>query len=278
MSCTLINDFGHVEEFVHILPNSNGVVSILEKKPCKLLFDCPQINDKNHTDKYIHACHKNCQTTFDTRHNNSFTHPCRYGSNCKDSGKEHCALYQHPVSILKKKACSSGPNCQKTSSESHKDEFYHKCQYDTICKHFQDEIHLNRFTHSCTIKNCLDTTPLHLTQFIHQKQSLPDVKPLEWIFLSKEDDFISVCSFNLLAQQFISPQRYQYVQSKYLDWNYRKKNLLEVILSVNADILCLQEVDIQTHDIFVLLKQLYEIHISSTNTLATLIRKYFENY
>jgi hypothetical protein len=275
------------------------VISILQKKPCKTMFNCPNVGYSEHCEKYYHGCPSSskCVMTFDAKHNNSFTHPCRFGLYCQTKDPIHLAQYQHPISILKKKECPLGTSCGKTLEESHKDEFFHPCQFAQECKNLGDEIHINRFTHPCKINNCKNKEEIHWKQFTHEithfetskvsgfapKKDIQKVSSLNWDFfiLPQDDSFkgikfnfkFQVCSFNLLAQQFISRSRYNYVSPQYLNWEYRMNNLLKTIISINADVYCFQEVDDLTGEMFSVLKKWYHIITSSNNTLAILIKK-----
>lgn len=55
----------------------------------------------------------------------------------------------------------------------------------------------------------------------------------------------SLLSYNVLAQGLLEDNRYLYrnVRPKFLDWRYRKDNLLYELLYLGGDILCLQEVE-----------------------------------
>jgi mRNA deadenylase 3'-5' endonuclease subunit Ccr4 len=251
---------------------------VLKKSPCSNLFKCNQLNNQHHCDKFFHICStKNCPLKNNKQHILSFKHACWNGLNCKDPTDLHDSLYQHPVSILKKKECQDGIHCNKTNDEFHKDQYFHVCKSGNLCQHLDDQIHLNRFTHPCPNKNCSETNPLHSTQFVHPKKESIDVKPLKWEFIPKTEENVKmnfkICSFNLLAQQFISPQRYKYVKENHLDWEYRKKNLLKILLSIDADVYCLQEVDSHTLELFSELKEHYHCVLSTTKTLAMLIKK-----
>ena len=52
-----------------------------------------------------------------------------------------------------------------------------------------------------------------------------------------------VATFNLLAQSLVTSTRFPYVQLQALKWRHRRVQLLKEMLSFNADILLLQEVD-----------------------------------
>lgn len=50
-------------------------------------------------------------------------------------------------------------------------------------------------------------------------------------------------TFNILAEKYASPQMYGYVPAWFLSWEVRKQMILHEILSYDADIVCLQEVE-----------------------------------
>jgi hypothetical protein len=180
------------------------LVSILEKRPCKILFNCPRVHEDFHCEIFYHVCPSasNCVMTHDTQHINSFTHPCKYGLNCRTKEKTHLVQFQHPISILKKKECPLGSSCGKTSEEFHKDEYFHPCQFGEKCKNLEDEIHINRFTHPCKLNYCKNNEEIHLKQFLHEKiikfdpqtkENFSSVAPLKWDFFilpnPQEDSF-----------------------------------------------------------------------------------------
>ncbi|ANB13720.1 CCR4-NOT core exoribonuclease subunit CCR4 [Sugiyamaella lignohabitans] len=62
-----------------------------------------------------------------------------------------------------------------------------------------------------------------------------------------QSDF-SIMSYNTLCDRMATPQLYAYTPSWALGWNYRKERLLEEIVSIGTDIICLQEVDKISYD------------------------------
>lgn len=54
---------------------------------------------------------------------------------------------------------------------------------------------------------------------------------------------MKVISYNILADAYIKPEWYPDVPPERLKWLFRKKRLLEQLLELKADILCLQEVE-----------------------------------
>ncbi|KAI3978537.1 hypothetical protein MKX01_015712 [Papaver californicum] len=51
----------------------------------------------------------------------------------------------------------------------------------------------------------------------------------------------SVLSYNILADMYASPGRYNYCPASALNWEYRSQNLLREIIRYDADVICLQE-------------------------------------
>ncbi|KAK3826044.1 MAG: Endonuclease/exonuclease/phosphatase [Benniella sp.] len=70
----------------------------------------------------------------------------------------------------------------------------------------------------------------------------------EWITLEDsagstgQDTFTMFC-YNILAENYATPQMYGYTPSWALTWEYRKELILQEILAYGADIICLQEVE-----------------------------------
>ncbi|KAI8930201.1 Endonuclease/exonuclease/phosphatase [Entophlyctis helioformis] len=84
----------------------------------------------------------------------------------------------------------------------------------------------------------------------------------EWVVLEDEtyganaigrpfDETCTVMCYNTLCEKYASPQAYAYTPSWALAWDYRKDLILQDILNYNADIVCLQEMEIgQFEDFF----------------------------
>jgi mRNA deadenylase 3'-5' endonuclease subunit Ccr4 len=62
-------------------------------------------------------------------------------------------------------------------------------------------------------------------------------------FLSKGDDQLSVVSFNMLLKGFAGKHYYQLVGPELRAWPHRRKQLLELLKGVGADLYCMQEVE-----------------------------------
>lgn len=70
----------------------------------------------------------------------------------------------------------------------------------------------------------------------------------EWITLEDstgsngQDTFTMFC-YNILAENYATPQMYGYTPSWALTWEYRKELILQEILAYGADVVCLQVYD-----------------------------------
>jgi len=49
-----------------------------------------------------------------------------------------------------------------------------------------------------------------------------------------------VMSYNILAPSYCTAEKFELTNPKYLDWEYRKKLILDEIAYYRADIICLQ--------------------------------------
>jgi CCR4-NOT transcription complex subunit 6 len=56
----------------------------------------------------------------------------------------------------------------------------------------------------------------------------------------------SALTYNILCDKFATHSQYGYTPSLALSWNYRKELILQEIREQNADIVCLQEVDMDS--------------------------------
>lgn len=61
----------------------------------------------------------------------------------------------------------------------------------------------------------------------------------------KQESF-TVLTYNILCPSFAPPSAYKYTPSWALDWQYRKQTILQEIVNASADVVCLQEVDVET--------------------------------
>lgn len=58
------------------------------------------------------------------------------------------------------------------------------------------------------------------------------------------DRTLSVASWNILAPSFASPERYPWAPADVLSWSSRAPRIVSTLASIDADVVCLQEVDI----------------------------------
>ena len=49
--------------------------------------------------------------------------------------------------------------------------------------------------------------------------------------------------WNTLGKNFCDVKSFPYVDSKYLEWTYRKELLQKKLLEIDADLICLEEID-----------------------------------
>jgi CCR4-NOT transcription complex subunit 6 len=66
--------------------------------------------------------------------------------------------------------------------------------------------------------------------------------------ISKRGLPFSVVNLNMLADAYTLPERYDYCDPKFLDWNHRKNHLFALITNLNSDILCLEEFDLKNSE------------------------------
>ncbi|KAG5853400.1 hypothetical protein ANANG_G00072890 [Anguilla anguilla] len=80
-----------------------------------------------------------------------------------------------------------------------------------------------------------------------------------WIILQEPDRthpaaLFSVMCYNVLCDKYATRQLYGYCPSWALNWEYRKKSIMQEILSCNADIISLQEVETEQYFKFFLVE------------------------
>jgi CCR4-NOT transcription complex subunit 6 len=62
----------------------------------------------------------------------------------------------------------------------------------------------------------------------------------------KQESF-TVLSYNILCASFAPGTTYSYTPSWALDWSYRKQTILQEIINASADVVCLQEIDVEQY-------------------------------
>lgn len=198
--------------------------------------------------------------------------------------------------ITKKQKCRYFDNCTLTGDMDHKKEYYHLCSKAEYCNSKDDEIHMNRFVHPCPKKNCKDESVKHRVMYSHYKTDyiygfIPKstienyeiknkrekiefiTEPFKMIVKNDSNNIsgIRICSYNILADRFTSPSRYEYCK-KFISWDFRKELLSNNIDRLDADILCLQEVEEKSYYEVLQKKSNYRTIISNDHTLAILIK------
>ncbi|KNC96818.1 uncharacterized protein SPPG_08019 [Spizellomyces punctatus DAOM BR117] len=74
--------------------------------------------------------------------------------------------------------------------------------------------------------------------------------PLEDEYTADSKDTFTVMCYNILCEKYATPQAYAYTPSWALNWDYRKDLLLQDILNYSADIVCLQEMQMDQYEDF----------------------------
>lgn len=64
----------------------------------------------------------------------------------------------------------------------------------------------------------------------------------------------TIMSYNVLCERYATSTLYGYTPSWALSWSYRKDLIMQELGGYNADIICLQEVDVENYDTFLLHK------------------------
>ncbi|KAI9849615.1 MAG: Glucose-repressible alcohol dehydrogenase transcriptional effector [Sclerophora amabilis] len=100
------------------------------------------------------------------------------------------------------------------------------------------------------------TTAL-VTQLREQAERPEPPSQRDWIILddtistsSPPPETFSVLTYNTLCKRYATHKQYGYTPSWALSWDYRKELILQEIRAHNADIVCLQEVDMDSFDEF----------------------------
>ena len=63
-------------------------------------------------------------------------------------------------------------------------------------------------------------------------------------------DSFTVLDWNILCDKYVNPTHYPWVPQKALQWEYRRDLIIEEIKSRDADVLCLQEIDMESYEEF----------------------------
>lgn len=73
----------------------------------------------------------------------------------------------------------------------------------------------------------------------------------DWIVLDDtpvaSHEKVSALSYNILCEKYASQSQYGYTPSAALSWEYRKTAVLEELRARDADIVCLQEIDVESY-------------------------------
>ncbi|KAI9478022.1 MAG: Endonuclease/exonuclease/phosphatase [Benjaminiella poitrasii] len=76
----------------------------------------------------------------------------------------------------------------------------------------------------------------------------------EWLLIEgdtlEDPNKITVLGYNILCPKYATAQAYGYTPSWALSWNYRKELLVSELLNYNADVICLQEMEMGQYEEF----------------------------
>ena len=68
--------------------------------------------------------------------------------------------------------------------------------------------------------------------------------------VAADQETVSALSYNILCDKYCTPSQYGYTPSGALDWEHRRGTILAELRDRDADILCLQEIDMESYDNF----------------------------
>ena len=84
-----------------------------------------------------------------------------------------------------------------------------------------------------------------------QAEVPPPPSERDWIVLDdtpvSPHEKVSALSYNILCEKYASQSQYGYTPSAALSWDYRKAAVLEELRARDADIVCLQEIDVESY-------------------------------
>lgn len=63
-------------------------------------------------------------------------------------------------------------------------------------------------------------------------------------------DTFKAITYNILCERYAPKVKYGYVPDEFLQWKYRRQMVLDELSTLNADVICLQELDKQSYDEF----------------------------
>ena len=101
------------------------------------------------------------------------------------------------------------------------------------------------FFHKNPILESSEESPLlpeFTTNRSFQYKSMPSLLPISSQASQSFHETLKILTFNILADSYISTN-FSYCDKNYIDFTYRGPQILHIIESLNADIICLQEVD-----------------------------------
>ncbi|ETO10795.1 hypothetical protein RFI_26582 [Reticulomyxa filosa] len=85
-----------------------------------------------------------------------------------------------------------------------------------------------------------------LTTSEQSSQKMFQIFEHDIVFDERNTEFFSVCSWNTLYKQWVMKEDYPTIEDEHRTWEFRLPRLRQKMSDINADILCLQEIDKST--------------------------------
>lgn len=82
-------------------------------------------------------------------------------------------------------------------------------------------------------------------------------------------DTFRIVTYNVLNSEFVDAERYYYVTPEYLDWKYRREKIVEKLIQIEPEIICLQELDKESFEYFVQSFSNYEGYFANKGSSAS---------
>lgn len=109
-----------------------------------------------------------------------------------------------------------------------------------------------------------------LIHYLRDKSpSIPAPKAREWRELEPSSEpNCSIFCYNILSERYATAKQYGYTPSWALNWKYRGQAILKQIIEYSADVVCLQELELQQYEDF-FKKKLFEYNYESIYLMKT---------
>jgi hypothetical protein len=255
----MINDPIHKREFWHEKMFSktakNKAISFLKVlvygvwvTPIGQKYECRDHNCKIdigfHKDDYYHKCPLNetCPEIGDYNHCEYFKHECAFGKDCKHASKQkHVEHFMHNKNNIVEKALQQRrPTTRSVSNGGHQPAPVRPTPIHT--QPVSPIIHHPiQYQQPVVYQKPVEMSPFSELQRIPAR-TIGRMFYLITNYLAKHP--FKVVSYNILAPSYTARNRYSYVHQNIMDVSYRQKKLVSKLQQINAEIICLQELEI----------------------------------